>query len=154
MRFVLYFYLGVCLRKDSKQLAYKIPSVVYLCVHILLFIIWSNINVRGGILHKLTSFAISELMYVVGAIGAFVIFERIACRIKKENSILKFGCKHSMSIYLFHQQIIYVVLYLLNGKLPPYLLAMTCFIAAIVVSVVLSVIMDRFKLTRFLVFGR
>ena len=153
MRFVLYFYLGVCHRKDGRKSAYKIPSVVYLCVHILLFIIWSNINERGGILFKLTSFAVSELMYVVGAIGAFVIFERIACRIKKQNSVLKFGCKYSMSIYLFHQQIIYVVLYLLNGKLPPNLLAMTCFIVAIAVSSLLSIIMDRFKLTRFLVSG-
>lgn len=153
MRFVLYFYLGVCLRKDGKKRAYKIPSVVYLCVHILLFIIWSNINERGGILLKLISFAVSELMYVIGAIGAFVIFERIACRIKKQNSVLKFGCKYSMSIYLFHQQIIYVVLYLLNGKLPPNLLAMTCFIVAIAVSSFLSISMARFKLTRFLVSG-
>lgn len=154
MRFVLYFYIGACLRKDNKKIAYKIPSFVYLGIHILLFITWSNLNGRGGVFFKLISLGISELMYVVGAIGAFVIFERLADLIKKPSRIIKFGCKYSMSIYLFHQQIIYVVLFLLNGKLHPYLLVLICFFVSTAVSSIISFIMDHFRVTRFLISGR
>ena len=154
MRFVLYFYIGACLRKDNKKIAYKIPSFVYLGVHILLFIIWNNLNDRGGVIFKLISLGISELTYAVGAIGAFVIFERLADMIKKPNGIVKYGCKYSMSIYLFHQQIIYVVLFLLNGKLHPYLLVLICFFVSTAVSFIISFIMDHFRVTRFLISGR
>lgn len=154
MRFVLYFYIGACLRKDNKKIACKIPSFVYLGLHILLFITWRNLNGRGGVIFKLISLSISELMYVLGAIGAFVIFERLADLIKKPNRIVRFGCKHSMSIYLFHQQIIYVVLFLLNEKFHPFLLVLICFFVSIAVSSVISFIMDHFRVTRFLISGR
>ena len=56
-----------------------------------------------------------------------------------------------MPMYLFHQQIIYFTIYWLNGKVNPYLHAGINFVAALVGSFIISSILMRWKVTRFLI---
>ena len=56
-----------------------------------------------------------------------------------------------MTIYLFHQQIIYVCLYALNGLVNPYIHATINFIVAMISSSIISLILMKFKSTRILI---
>lgn len=91
---------------------------------------------------------------MIGAVGAFVIFQRLAKRINTKNSVLQFGYKHSMTIYLFHQQIIYVLILILDGKIsPPHLVALN-FCISIAISSMMAVITNQYAVLRFLTKGR
>ena len=82
---------------------------------------------------------------------AFVVVQRIANFLawKKSRAIKLLGI-FSMPIYLFHQQIVYLFLYWLNGRIQPLFHAIINFIGAMGISLLLSLILMRFKKTRFL----
>lgn len=56
-----------------------------------------------------------------------------------------------MSIYLFHQQIIYFVILYSNGRINPYLNALLNFIVCSLLSLALSSALYQLKITRFLI---
>jgi len=56
-----------------------------------------------------------------------------------------------MQVYLFHQQIIYVFITLLNGIINPYLNAAINFAASLVLSLLISALLMKFRPTRFLI---
>lgn len=56
-----------------------------------------------------------------------------------------------MPIYLFHQQVIYVCIFLLNGLINPYIHAALNFIVAMIVSLLISIMTMKFKWTKFLI---
>lgn len=58
--------------------------------------------------------------------------------------------KKSFGIYLFHQQIIYLTIIPLNGKVPPIVQVMISFLCAVGVASFITAVLKRFKLTRIL----
>lgn len=58
--------------------------------------------------------------------------------------------KRSFGIYLFHQQIIYLTIIPLNGKVPPIVQVMISFLCAVGVASIITAVLKRFKLTRIL----
>lgn len=83
-----------------------------------------------------------------------MILEKLADRIDGESVIFKFFKLHTMEIYLIHQQIIYFVLNAGNGKINGYMLAIICFAVAISISSVITIALNRSKLTRYLITGK
>ena len=69
----------------------------------------------------------------------------------QDSKLFYFIVKQSMPIYLFHQQVIYFFIFWLNGLVNPYINASINFIGAMVVSIIISGTLMRFKLTRFLI---
>lgn len=55
------------------------------------------------------------------------------------------------TMYLIHQQVIYFSIILLNGKINPYMNALVNFGVAMIISYVISGILLKFKVTRFLI---
>ena len=84
-----------------------------------------------------------------GALTAFVVFQKLASRIPKDNRLLKYFGSRSMTIYLFHQQLIYFALTVLHDRVPFYICAGICFIFSIAGSLLISELL-RFKSFRFL----
>ena len=83
---------------------------------------------------------------------AFVILQKIADKVKwKESKVFGFLSKNSMSVYLFHQQVIYMFVTWLNGLINPYLHAGINFVGAMVASLLISTILMKFKWTRMLI---
>jgi hypothetical protein len=81
-----------------------------------------------------------------------LILQKIADRVRwQENRVFTFLSKSSMPVYLLHQQVIYVCLYFLNGKLNPYLHSAVNFAGAMLVSLLLSALLLKFKWTRALI---
>ena len=59
--------------------------------------------------------------------------------------------KYSMPIYLFHEQVIYLVIGLLNYKLNIYILSIICFTTSIILSYIISKLLFRWSFTRLLI---
>jgi hypothetical protein len=95
---------------------------------------------------------VSLLLNLVGAVMAFVVFQWLADKVPyRSNKVMKFFTKMAMPIYLFHQQIIFILLTLLNGILPAYVHSLVNFVGAIGISAVIAMVMMRFRFTRFLI---
>ena len=83
---------------------------------------------------------------------AFVVLQKLATRVNwEESKVFSFLSKNSMLVYLFHQQIIYVFISLLNGVINPYLHAGINFVGAMAISLLISTVLMKFKWTRFLI---
>ena len=87
-----------------------------------------------------------------GAVMSFAILQKIAFAVnwKKYSGFLKLG-KCSMPIYLLHQQIIYGLIFLFNGKMDPLANALINFIISFSISLILSRKLLKKRITRFLI---
>lgn len=104
-----------------------------------------------GILFKGMFLGCGILLHIVGAIGAFVILQRFVKRFLQGNKVIDFLGKHSMVVYLFHQQLIYFSIGRFNGVVPPIVLALINFAFSLSISIVISVLMHKTKITKVLV---
>ena len=150
--YLFFFWLGFKLRQGCFEFIWNMPTLVYFCVHFLLFLFTEYLFLPDMLIGKVVKYIVQALVHGLGAIMSFVIFERLFFilpnRIQKRfNTIAKF----SMPIYLFHQQIIYFVIYLLNGKISPVLICFINFIISLCGALIISIVFMRFKVTRFLI---
>lgn len=152
-RFMIFFYMGVTVRKNGMGVLMKIPVYIYVLCDLILFICYELILSKAGIFWKLTMVVIGFLLHIIGALGSFVILQKLVQRMK-HTSLLNFCSKHSMTIYLFHQQLIYITLTLGNGHINNYCLAMINFLFSLAGASIISMILYRFPLTRYLVTGK
>ena len=75
---------------------------------------------------------------------AFIILQIITDRYKWESNALLFIDKRSMTIYLFHQQVIYYFIILLNGMINPYLHMLIMFVGGFTVSLFVANVLMKF----------
>ena len=129
-----------------------IPIIIWLIFDIGLFVLYQYVQSYDGFIFTLVGLMIGFLLNIIGAITAFLTLQKIANRVKWHKSrVFSFISKNSMPVYLFHQQIVYVFIYLLNGVINPYLHATINFVGAMIISLAISAIMMKFKWTRFLI---
>jgi len=152
-RFMIFFYMGVTVRKCGMGVFMKVPIYIYVLCDLMLFICYELILSKEGIFWKLTVLTIRFLLNIIGALGGFVILQKLAKRIKY-TALLNFCSKHSMTIYLFHQQLIYITLTMGNGYVNNYCLAMINFMFSMLGASIISVALQRFSLTRYLITGK
>ena len=88
-----------------------------------------------------------------------VIFIYIICKyfvnnkkIKLNNRIYKLLENNSFGIYLFHQQIIYFCILLLNGVVHPIIQASISFIVSLIIALCITLLLKKNKTTKF-IFG-
>ncbi len=153
LQYLLFFYIGFMLRKLNlgNKVLYKIPSIVYLVVDIGLFVICELLGGYESILIKVLSLGCNVFLHIVGAVSAFVLLQRFVNRFVQGNKVINFFSKHSMVIYLVHQQLIYFSISWFNGVVPPVTLALINFVFSLAMSTVFSVLMHKTAVTRFLV---
>jgi hypothetical protein len=146
------FWMGFKIRQYGSVFLRKIPVIVWIAVDIALFIIVQYIGDFDGALFTLLKLGFEFLLHIIGAIMSFIILQKLADRIDWKNSLL-FGrlSKNSMTVYLFHQQIIYLLIYWLNGRLNPYVHAAVNFFGALLISLLISFVLMKTKWTRMLV---
>lgn len=150
--YVPFFWLGLKMRQCGSALLKKVPLLVWALADMLLFVVDEYSSKQSGTIFKVLNLGIGFVLNIVGAITAFLILQRLADVIKwKESKFVKLLSKHSMTVYLFHQQVIYVFIYFLNGKVNPYFNALINFLGAMVISLAISVLLNKFKVTRFLI---
>ena len=154
-RYLLLFFLGMLLRKDKRNRIYRIPCLGWVIMDIVLFILTKYCAARDGLVFQLLHVGLPILLHMTGAVMAFVLLNVFADKINKfgyeSNCFYRFFERNNFTIYLFHQQVIYIVITWLNGKVSSFILALCNFIIAICLSSLIAVILNRWKLTRFLV---
>ena len=147
--FVLYYFLGfkTCQYKDN--LLSRIPCYVYIVVDLLLFALLFFLK-----LPKLLRFVLIYFLHVLGCFRFFYVssfFSRKQLEKKSINGLFEFFSGKTMEIYLFHQQIIYYIIFLLNGIIAPVFHGVINFFCSIFVSTLISILFSRNKYTKILI---
>ena len=147
-----FFWLGFVIRQYGSGIIRRIPAILWLFLHIVLFFISMYVKELDGFVFKVVDIGLSFTVNIAGALMAFVVLQRVAELVNWQNSKL-FGCLtlNSMPVYLFHQQIIYFIIYYFNGVINPYIHALLNFVISLAVSLLISHILMRFKVTKFLI---
>lgn len=139
------FVLGYWLYKKD----YNINWVIYFILHTITFILLFTIpNTKiGMVLENITQF----LNHIFGAVMSFGILQKLAHKVNCEESVFwNLLSKNSMTIYLFHQQIIYFAIYYMNDKFNVLVIAVLSFFISTILSLIISIVLNHFKITKFL----
>ena len=155
-QYVSFFFIGIRIRikqeKGDRLFTATIPWTVWIVFDLLLFIGEIVIRNQSGFIWSIIDIMSSFLLHIVGAIMAWSVLQVLACHLDWENSRnFKKLSSYSMPMYLFHQQIIYFCIFVLNGKVNPWINAMFNFIIAIICSFIISAIFMHNRITRFLI---
>jgi len=150
--FLPFFQLGYYSRAGNVY-KYLNPSKIsvsgYAFLQIVLFVIIYYMPVDNSLVFR----GIKELLsFVCHLLGAFVAFHVLTFYAPKKNSyILTKLAACSFGIYLFHQQIIYVVLTLTVNRLSPYLITLVCFIISYLLAQLITALFLSNKYTAILI---
>ena len=113
MKYVLFFYTGFLIRRHCPDISPKSMLRIgcILLLFNLLFTLREEFNWEVSILMKMIKYTISCLCEWCGAVMAFFLLSSFASSIKWKNAIFDSISEASFPIYLFHQQIIYCLLW-------------------------------------------
>lgn len=115
LQYLLFFWVGFLIRQYGSDLLMKIPSIVYIMLDIVLFIVYEQIRQIDGIIFTILLTGFSVVIHLVGAVMAFVLLQRFASKLGTNSKGVPYLVKHSMVVYLFHQQVIYLVIKMTDG---------------------------------------
>lgn len=156
-QYVPFFFIGIRIRskeeKNDKLITETVPWFVWGVADVAVFVIGNAlISRQSDIVWSLIGIGMTFVLHIVGAGMAFTTLQALARRIHWKNSkVFKKLSSYSMPIYLFHQQIIYFCIFVLNGKINPWINAGINFVVALIGSFAISAILMRWKTTRFLI---
>ena len=147
-QFFIYFSIGIILRKHlGKTRLNKIGVGGYLTLDLILFIASVALDSFSGMFFKVLGSAVQLLLHCVGSIAAFYVLDKIANTFNwKENKAISLICKYNFTIYLFHQQLIYITITWFNGKVPNILLVVINFSFSLIVSFLIAIVVDKAKM--------
>ena len=151
--YIAFFGCGFYLRKYKNTILYRVPSICWIGVYgaiYVLYILTYNVG-EVSYLYKIYSYGLELVFHLCGALAAFFVFTNIGNRINWKKPLFSTLSKYSMAIYLLHEQFIYIIIALLNNRMNIYLLSVICLIGSIVISYIISKVLFKFKVTRFLI---
>lgn len=149
-RYVLFFWIGFKIRQYGTTIIKKIPVLVWIIADIVVFFMTQYLNEVEKFIFKIAGVLSELFLYSIGAIMIFVALLKVAENIEwQKNKVFMILKKHAMSIYLIHQQIIYFLIAWLNGKVPLAINVGLNFVGAIVISILISSTLMKFRITRF-----
>jgi len=97
-------------------------------------------------LEKMLRVSLNLILHLNGVLFSFVLWSRLNQNDSLNcNSMWVFFEKNNFIIYLLHQQVIQSVIFVLNGKLHPSILAFLNFVISLVISSVLCIIINLVK---------
>lgn len=152
-RFSCIFWAGMAFRALPVQGFWRVPAIVPLVAHSLLFSLALFVGAQKGAAFSVASIALWPVVRLAGIAMAVAVLGRVfiwfGVTESHRGGVLTKSC---FGVYLFHQQIVQVVISLLNvPSIPPLALALACFGISLSISLLITVALRRFKLTRVLV---
>ncbi|MBR5529143.1 MAG: acyltransferase [Oscillospiraceae bacterium] len=149
LKSLLYFYFGYAvrqglLRKPKKALFYIVMALAYAA---LIYVDYKYLSAAASTKIKMLSAALDPITSLIG-IAAFVfLFSRLSCVLERSKlfALIK---RYNFTIYLFHQQLVYIPLRFLPKQTPTILLAGACVLIALLGSLGISMVLDCFSVTR------
>ena len=111
---------------------------------IAIFAVYMLLGTLNLAVFKLVRLCVEAILHVVGALMAFSVLKWIANRVDwKKNSVFMLLSKHNFMIYLLHQQIIYGVITLFNGKVASGVLVALNFVGSVLITLLLAIVIER-----------
>lgn len=154
MRYLLYFHIGCILRRKYPNLqAHSMLKygVVFLVVNLSLFAI-INIDIQlSDSMTKVINLIGKTFCDVSGAIMAFLLLSWLASKVYQQNKLSQTLITLSFPIYLFHQQIICILLWNFSTMVNPYIMCVINFLCSILVSYCMGKVLMKHKATRYLI---
>lgn len=152
VKYAGYYYLGAYLYRKETDNTWIIPISAF--GSIVCFVINNTIevNTTASVVVRLVGLILGYMCSYMGVIFVYYTVKMITEKlINVKKSKLWSGLKKkSFGIYLFHQQIIYLTIIPLNGKVPPIVQVIISFLCAVGVASFITAVLKRFKLTRIL----
>lgn len=151
-RYLIFFVIGYEIRRYGTGWLRRIPIWVWLVCDVIIFAITQIPVTHGSIFVRLTNSVLRNLANIWGAVAFFLIAQSAAEHIRwRESGVFLRLQRVSMPVYLFHQQIIYFSIRILNGQVPPVAHTLINFGAAVSVSFAISSLLLRYRTTKFLI---
>ena len=151
-KYIIFFIVGFKLRQNSPKFLMKIPCFIWVISSLIMFYASNLLRQNEFIICKILSLGFTFGGNIIGALMSFFVLQKVAWKMPFFNKMLvKYLSEYSMTIYLFHQQFIYWFISAFNGIINPYLHVIVSFVGAIMCSVLLSKILKKYQLTRFLI---
>lgn len=151
-KYFIFFIIGTLIRIFNIKDINRFLKIFLMLFNLSLFIIYIKLQVYNIIWIKVINYFIMLCLNISGALLSFFLLGEIAEKINYHDScIYIFFSKYFFTIYLFHQQIIYGVIILLNEKVSAGMLFLANLGISIGISSLISIILDRWKITRFLI---
>lgn len=155
-QYVIFFYLGIQIRLKHQN-GYKVyissvPWWMWGLIYTVLFVMVEYNSFPETPFFKCMNLGLLTLEHLVGAVMAFVVLGKFAGRVRWRNSVWFMSLVAcSLGMYLFHQQIVYVTLWLFNGRFVPFIHAVLNFVVASLLSWGLTALLLKFPVSAFLV---
>lgn len=150
IKYILYFYLGGYIytykEKITQKQVIKLTLLSIIFCFLIFYINKLNIPYITSIIEPILS--VSEIS-VIYWICTWLINQN---KINTNNKLYKLLEENSFGIYLFHQQIIYFTIVLLNGVVHPIIQVLLSFVISLNISLLMSYMLKKNKYTKF-VFG-
>lgn len=95
---------------------------------------------------------IKPLVSVLEVSSIYYLFTKLVDggKLKTSGKVYHILEENSFGLYLFHQQIIYFVIVWLNDVVPPIVLAFLLFLIASLMSLVMSTVLRKWRVTRWM----
>lgn len=157
-KYLLYFYFGTLLYEKYLKFFLKIHSIIYIILFLLLYICKESLLLfdYGKYLNFIILNIINIGVFSSGSIMGFIVLGRIGQNIKKretnflKNFLYNFLEKYNFINYLFHQQIIYIIINNLNGKVSSITLVFFNFFISLILSSIIGILLRKIKITRYI----
>lgn len=146
------FWIGFKIRQYGSDILRKIPALIWIFEDVAGFALIQLLHFPQGIIFTLFKVGLDFVLHILGAIMSFVVLQELADCINWQKN--RFFCtisKSSFAVFLFHQQVIYIFIHILNGTLNPYLNAAVNFFGAMIISLLISAFMMKFRVTKVLI---
>lgn len=148
-KYFVFYYMGFAFRKYKDNFLYQVPWFVWLGLNIAAFSLnYWFVSLQDGKLFGLISMGLSPLASVFGVLAVATAVAGIDVSKVQQNSVYNFLEKHNFVVYLLHQQLIYVTLFVLNGKIPAILLMMINLVFALSLSLAVAYIISKIPKVR------
>ena len=145
LKYMPFFILGMNYEEIIN--AHKWNTICLLAFNIILFAIWSIC--QGELLYiKIIKSSIAYFVSITGILFSIKFIFSIKNISFFESSLYRFLQRNNFRLYLFHQQIIWMIIDLLNGKVSPWLIVAVNFIFSISVVSIFIMLIEYMKKKR------
>lgn len=150
IKYMPFFYMGFKVHQYDCRLLRKVNPLVWLTIFVVARTCLSYSNKMIADLPIIYDLA-KTMVNILGTLMAFFGLNKFAVIFSDKVKAIDYLSKHSMTMYLFHQQFIYFGIVWLNGKVLPEINALVCFIVSVGISLGISIVFHKFKITKFLI---
>lgn len=149
-QYILYFYFGGYIYINKDKIKGK-QALIMAISGIILYLITTFVMSKSGMsIVRLSSAFLEPLVSILEVGTIYYICTKITQKHKIKNLFYRLYEDNSFGIYLFHQQIVYFAIVLLNGVVHPVVQVILSFFIVSAISIIMTVILKQSKPTKFM----